>query len=309
MRKLLSLSLLLAASVSLMAQSVPADSQWYDGWYNYVASQRSDRKILMQALTEEDGVKLEFQLFPVEGLDYDFILLESPDARAELPYPKNLTVKYFQESGKEILCLYDKDTLVNVMTKAMLPSRVNSALNMNSRMNGKYIVEPYGNTVVIKDGVGQFDGKNIYFKMETHNDMATGVLRVDSGSMVEGCWEFVPTASGFKVYKGRVDASTGFEREDGPYYLTECDPAVGRFDFASKVLLDSASLERYDKESLRLMGSEILARHGYVFEDEDLKAFFGKQPWYKPAGSNEGIELSFIERINLELIKRAESFE
>lgn len=288
-----------------MAQNISSDSQWYDGWNNYVASYREDGKILMQAMAE--GEKLEFQLFPVKDEDYDYILLEGPDKTAELPYPEELTVKYFHEDGKEVLCLYEYGELTGVMVKTILPSRVNSALNLNTRLNGTYRVDPYGNTIVISDGVGTFDGRKVYFKMETFNDLATGVLKVDSGSPVEGSWEFVPTVAGFHVYPGTFDSYPTFQRTGEPFTLIESDPAKGRFDFASRIILDNACLRRYKKSTLRLMRGEILARHGYVFDSEDLQAYFAKQPWYKPVASNEGIELSFIERLNVDLIKNAES--
>ena len=34
--------------------------------------------------------------------------------------------------------------------------------------------------------------------------------------------------------------------------------------------------------------------------------YFALEPWYKPASSNDGIRLSFIEQLNIELIKQME---
>ena len=306
MRKFLLLSLLCVVSANIMAQSIPSDSKWYDGWNNYVASNWDGGKILMQVIAE--GEKLEFVLVPVEGEKDCFILEKSPDANAELSYPEGLVVKRARGGSLDVLCLYDgNDQLVGIMSKILMPARVISALNMNTRLNGTYKVDSTGASVVINDGVGLFNGKKVYFKMETFNDLATGVLRIDTGSRLEGSWEFVPTLSGFKVYPGRFDQYSMFQRAGDPYILVESDPAAGRFEFASKILLDNACLRRYKKSTLRIMRNEILARHGYVFEDEDLKEYFGKQPWYKPAKSNDGIELSFVERLNVELIKNAES--
>ena len=55
------------------------------------------------------------------------------------------------------------------------------------------------------------------------------------------------------------------------------------------------------------MRNFILARRGYVFQSKDLKAYFEKQPWYKPADSNDDVQLSLLERLNIELIKYREA--
>jgi hypothetical protein len=54
------------------------------------------------------------------------------------------------------------------------------------------------------------------------------------------------------------------------------------------------------------MRNAILARHGYRFQSKDLQEYFTNEPWYKPAASNVGIRLSFIEQLNVELIKQME---
>jgi hypothetical protein len=289
-----------------MAQGIPSDSKWYDGWNNYVASNWDGGSTLMQVIAE--GEKLEFVLVPVDGEKDCFILEKSPDADAVLSYPVGLVVKRVREDGLEVLCLHDgNDRLVGVMASTRMPARVVSALNMNTRLKGSYKVDSTGDSIVIDDGVGLFNGKKVYFKMDSFNDMATGVLKIDTGSPLEGSWEFVPTLSGFKVYPGSFGQNATFQRTGEPFILVDADPGSGRFEFASKILVDNACLKSYKKSTLSLMRNEILARHGYVFEDEDLKEYFSKQPWYKPAQSNDGIELSFIEKLNLKLIENAES--
>ena len=306
MKKYLLLLLLCAASANLMAQSIPSDSKWYDGWNNYVASDWDEGSVLMQVIAE--GEKLEFILVPVEGEEDCFILEKSPDADAVLSYPVGLVVKRVREDGLEVLCLHDgNDRLVGVMANTRMPARVVSALNMNTRLKGSYKVDSTGDSIVIDDGVGLFNGRKVYFKIDYFNDMANGVLKIDSGSPLEGSWEFVPTLSGFKVYPGSFGQNATFQRTGEPFILVDADPGSGRFEFASKILVDNACLKSYKKSTLRIMRSEILARHGYVFEDEDLKEYFRKQPWYKPAQSNDGIELSFIEKLNVGLIENAES--
>lgn len=58
------------------------------------------------------------------------------------------------------------------------------------------------------------------------------------------------------------------------------------------------------KEELRLAKNEIYARHGYVFEDKELKAYFLEQMWYVPRlydGFDENL-LNDCERENLKIL-------
>ena len=56
---------------------------------------------------------------------------------------------------------------------------------------------------------------------------------------------------------------------------------------------------------LRLMRNEIYARHGYIFNDQNLQGYFSSQPWYRPRGNNSlaEAELNPIEKRNIETIR------
>jgi len=62
-----------------------------------------------------------------------------------------------------------------------------------------------------------------------------------------------------------------------------------------------------NKEKLRLMRNEIMARHGYRFKSKDLKQWFEKKSWYTPCKDNNAIKLSLIEQLNIQLIKSEEA--
>ena len=74
----------------------------------------------------------------------------------------------------------------------------------------------------------------------------------------------------------------------------------------SNGLLHGSELYNFEKQQLRLMRNSILAHHGYLFQSRDLQEYFGNEPWYHPADSNEDIQLSFLELINIDLIKYRE---
>ncbi|MBR4437802.1 MAG: YARHG domain-containing protein, partial [Bacteroidales bacterium] len=82
---------------------------------------------------------------------------------------------------------------------------------------------------------------------------------------------------------------------------------IGRFNFASSILLDPYTLRQYNRQLLRYMRNEILARHGYRFQSKELNDYFTNQSWYKPAENNDDIQLTFLEELNVATIKFAES--
>ena len=62
---------------------------------------------------------------------------------------------------------------------------------------------------------------------------------------------------------------------------------------------------------LELMRNEIYARHGWVFNRQDLRRYFESQPWYRP--NQDGLanrlveaELSGVERRNVQIIQELE---
>lgn len=95
----------------------------------------------------------------------------------------------------------------------------------------------------------------------------------------------------------------------------DCDgqqEALERADWSDVVcrrLLNTPYLMNIPREQLRLMRNEILARHGYVFKSQDLRDYFGRKAWYRPAANNSAIKLSIIEQTNVELIKSEEAVE
>lgn len=89
--------------------------------------------------------------------------------------------------------------------------------------------------------------------------------------------------------------------------LNKTASEYGRFSFASEMLLNTQTLRKYDKKTLRIMRNEIMARHGYRFQAKDLQEYFSKQFWYKPVTSNNQVKLSFVEQLNVELIKQMEN--
>jgi hypothetical protein len=84
------------------------------------------------------------------------------------------------------------------------------------------------------------------------------------------------------------------------------------FMFSKGFLISDSNKREITKEELQektlsfltYARNEIFARHGYIFEDLDLSAYFTHQTWYEKS-SNE-IKLNDVEKFNVNLIKEIE---
>lgn len=78
-------------------------------------------------------------------------------------------------------------------------------------------------------------------------------------------------------------------------------------DILMNMLLNTTYLSKFSKPQLRLMRNEILARHGWKFQSQDLRDYFETQPWYHPVANNNTIKLNIVEQTNVQLIKSEEA--
>ena len=69
--------------------------------------------------------------------------------------------------------------------------------------------------------------------------------------------------------------------------------------------LNYSDIAGFSKGELRLARNEIYARHGFIFQSNDLKSYFNSQDWYIPDSSYGG-NLSSIEKYNVDFIKSYE---
>jgi hypothetical protein len=67
----------------------------------------------------------------------------------------------------------------------------------------------------------------------------------------------------------------------------------GQWPWTSQRLIQDNDLWNLPLRELELMRNEIYARHGWVFHRQDLRDYFGRQPWYRPKA-----DLSNWEQVN-----------
>ena len=94
--------------------------------------------------------------------------------------------------------------------------------------------------------------------------------------------------------------------EDGydSSYFTTTDE-ISKYN-ASVQKLTSKQISNMTKADLFILRNAIYARHGYSFKNQQLHAYFDKQPWYIPISTNVKQYLTEIEKANIELLLRYE---
>ena len=303
MKRTVLTQMMLCATIAVQAQ-INNGAHWYDGEITFTATTIEHNNVLMKAMDE--------------GEEHEFVLRYSkevnPNVLKQITSGERVLIKHLYHDPREI-CDYGKLVAAfNIMPRA------ENSFGFFRRL----LILPYQVTIPkteidrqlaakLKAELLSFNGIIYPYDIITFNGRVTGYITIKpvegSANELEGTWEVVPTLKGFHLYS--VNTETGstpweWQRSGVEYELVESNPDVGRFFFASNMLLNDCQFRRFDKSTLRIMRNAILARHGYRFQSKDLQDYFALEPWYKPASSNDGIRLSFIEQLNIELIKQME---
>ncbi len=289
------------------AQYLEQGSMWYNGALVYTATLSDGGKVILDSTVE--GEELEFMLVPVKGEPGTYTIAQGPND-AMMIEEEGHTVRLIQQEDLNILCFYDaEDTLYKLMSCTR--EEDNQKLNVETWMTllrGDYTMDD-GTRVSIDWNKALVGGTYVPIEPVTFNGHTTGILSIDGeGTPLNGPMEVEFIKCGLRLYP------VGYDEYEFPhrllvdsFTLTSSSSNYGCYDFVCNTLLHGSELNYYDKPTLRLMRNFILARRGYVFQSKDLKAYFEKQPWYRPAESNDDVQLSLLERLNIELIKYREA--
>lgn len=84
---------------------------------------------------------------------------------------------------------------------------------------------------------------------------------------------------------------------------------LGNIDILSTrwVELDIFSLAQLDNQHLRLLRNMIYARHGYIFNSQELISYFNRFDWYSPKFRNIDGLLTNVDRMHIQMIQAFEN--
>jgi hypothetical protein len=97
------------------------------------------------------------------------------------------------------------------------------------------------------------------------------------------------------------------ESKPEPETETETEEEISEYilEFSDSKYLTEDDLEGFDADMCRIARNEIYARHGRMFDDEELQAYFDSLSWYEPkipAADFEESMLNDYEMANRDLI-------
>lgn len=80
----------------------------------------------------------------------------------------------------------------------------------------------------------------------------------------------------------------------------------GIYSQASERYLTSSDLIGLSQWDLKIMRNEIFARHGYIFQTDEMRNYFSGKSWYNPRYYDVNDMLTKVEKENITLIKNFE---
>lgn len=96
-------------------------------------------------------------------------------------------------------------------------------------------------------------------------------------------------------YTDRIDENDA-EPDSESYYIFPSDHQY----------ITEADMSSWDQNTALLARNEIYARHGYVFQTQEIQNYFAQQPWYVPDSNFSTDSLSAVEKTNVETISTYE---
>lgn len=305
-RLILTLSLALVALTGLQAGNVNTGTKWYNGDLQFEATVKGG-VVHMYAMSE--GEESAFVLVPQDGEERTYSI--RPDAAyPDAYYPLGTTARYDQQEGVTALLVYDAENhLTTVFTQTTKSFDENAVQMRLAELCGAYS-QRRGPDVLITEQQISIAGVDYAYEVVKFNGYATDFINVKDGAW-HGLWQCVATQDGWYLYESLMGEYGMPERKaGGRQMLIEWnDPEDSRWAFASNVVLTRPVLSHYNAVTLSLMRNAIMARHGYRFRSPELQQYFDARPWYAPRESNDDIRLSFIEQLNVQLIKNQETAE
>lgn len=79
------------------------------------------------------------------------------------------------------------------------------------------------------------------------------------------------------------------------------------FPNSSEEVIGSAEIESLTDEELRYAINELYAKHGYIFKDDELKAYYEKYNWYDPSIKSDDFSMDMfndVEKENVETMQK-----
>ena len=307
------IAMLMVTTLAMQAQKVQKGTFWHDGFtfYHANAIDRDGTIHFVGGSLHEGGSQFALKTTTKAG-EYTLAENEPGDEYSMnvsyLLRPGN-RVTLNTVAGKQVLMFYDGKGALNTVLYAFDGDLYKTMVaDIHTLLAGQYRDTRNRAFTFTEQGLfsgpGESDLKP-YHILEEY-DIPSNVITTPAGTT----YQVHITPEGIDLWHGMFNTDEeSFIPDDNVTALTRTRSpfGVGIWPFASSQLLSPTLIAHFDKATLRLIRNEIWARHGYIFTAPDLQQYFTAQPWYTPGDSNDAIQLSDIEQLNVDLIKAMEN--
>jgi hypothetical protein len=152
--------------------------------------------------------------------------------------------------------------------------------------------------------------KKATFKNEDPDTKLAGAMQFQG--IADTFWRMDIEGKLFKIDDADSDVSVEAEKQSNSDVIVNGKVIYREYilPHSSDQYLTESDLEGLDKATLRLARNEIYAKHGRIFQSEDLDTYFNNQPWYHGTTDADHFDESVLndfEKKNLDLIKSIEN--
>ena len=306
------IAMLMATTAIMLAQKVQKGTYWHDGFafYHANAIDRDGTIHFVGGTLHEGGY--QFALKPTATLGEYKLALNEPGNEYSQTIDFDLKpgnkVTLTTVAGTQVLSFFNgTGTLESVVYKFDGDLEQVMIDDWRTAFAGTYVDHAGKKCIFTPDGRCQLPGENSLkpYTVEEMYEMPSDIITTASGKQ----FQVHITAKGIELWSGIYDNDENFTPDDNVLALTRTASPYGDgcWAWASTQLITQSLAGCHKAEVLRLIRNEIWARHGYRFSSPDLQQYFSAQPWYRPVADNASIQLSDVEKLNVDLLKAIET--
>lgn len=111
------------------------------------------------------------------------------------------------------------------------------------------------------------------------------------------------------IFNGKAAAANQINKvEVAPLHKNKnvSGSALPDYDWLSYEYVTDGDIRNLNGSQLRIMRNYIFARHGYIFQSDDLRRYFNQYSWYEPRYSDVSSQLNKVEKANVNKIRSYE---
>ncbi len=206
---------------------------------------------------------------------------------------------------------WGSDNALYLVYRAQVNNYYSNEGDIYNEVNNIYWYTMYTNLLVNPDGVTTVDVSN-YCNPSDRVTIDTGISTKSwyyyGYSTLDELYKSVVTSNA-DSYNHEEDIDESTVGEETPDEIEE--PEMGEegiiFPNSSEEIIDKSKIEELTDEELQYAINELYARNGYIFKDDELRAYYEKYDWYEQTVKPDDFSLDLfndVEKENIDTMQK-----